>query len=109
MKSRLALALLLLLCSKPFLSLAQDTPDQFTLPSTKVASKYIDAVSDKSEKVSGEIDKQTEKYLSKLQKQEAKLQRKLAKIDSIAAHNIFANSAAKYEQLQNDVKSKAEK
>jgi hypothetical protein len=40
-----------------------------------------------------------------MQKQEAKLQKKLAKIDSLATHNIFSNSAEKYNQLKEKLKA----
>jgi hypothetical protein len=73
----------------------------------KVTSKYIESVGQRSEKMSSDIDKKTEKYLASLQKREQKLQRKLAKIDSVAAHNIFLNANSQYEKLQADIRNKS--
>jgi predicted metal-dependent hydrolase len=106
--TRLLLALLLL-CNSTLISLAQSEPEQQVIPNPKITEKYIAVVTKKSDKISADIDKQTEKYLNRLQKQEEKLQKKLAKIDSLAAHNVFADAGAKYQELQNGIKSKSEK
>ena len=108
MTLRALVALLLCTCIIPAIAQAQDTAA--VIPSTeKITSKYINAVAEKSAKLSGAIDKQTNKYLDKLQRQEVKLQNKLAKIDSLAAHNLFAESAKKYEALKQRASSKAGK
>jgi hypothetical protein len=75
----------------------------------KISCQYITSVSDKSAQTSQDIDRQTQAYLDKLQKQEAKMQKHLAKVDSLAAHNIFASSETKYQQIQNDIKNKSDK
>jgi hypothetical protein len=108
MQRKLLVILLVCAYSIPFASSAQD---KSAIPAVdgSVTSKYIDAVSAKSEKLTGQIDKQTAKYLDKLEKQEAKLRKKLSKIDSVAANNIFANSAKKYEALKQKANAKAGK
>jgi len=76
--------------------------------SNKLQAKYLNAISAKSAKATEQIDKQTEKYLAKLEKQERRLQKKLAKIDSLAAKNVFANTEQKYRDLENRIKNKSE-
>jgi hypothetical protein len=67
---------------------------------SKIPSKYFDAVSKKANTLQQNLDKKSQKVLDRMQKQEVKLQKKLAKIDSLASHNIFSNSAEKYNQLK---------
>ena len=110
MDIRLLVILFALACNN--IALAQDPPSLNSTDAAKldkVSRQYINTVSDKSQQVSKDIDKQTAKYLDKLQQQELKLQKKLGKVDSLAAHNIFASSTAKYQQLQNDLKNKSER
>ena len=110
MDFRLLIILLPLACSN--LVPAQEPPSpgaRQAARADKLSRQYIASVGAKSDQAINDIDRQTQKYLDKLQRQEAKLQKKLAKIDSLAAHNIFANSADKYQQLQNDIKNKSEK
>jgi len=76
--------------------------------SGKLQDKYLGTISKKSEKAIEGLDKQTEKYLDKLERQERKIQKKLAKIDSVAAKNIFTDADKKYQQLRNQLKTKAE-
>jgi hypothetical protein len=71
---------------------------------SKIPSKYFDAVSKKANTLQQNLDKKSQKVLDRMQKQEAKLQKKLAKIDSLATHNIFSNSADKYNQLKEKLK-----
>lgn len=110
MDFKLLIILLPLACSNPVPAqemFSLSTPNAAQVD--KLSRQYIGAVGDKSEKVSSDIDKQTTKYLDKLRKQEDKLNKRVAKIDSLAAHNIFANAASKYQQLQNDIKGKSDK
>jgi hypothetical protein len=86
---------------------AQDQPVPLLAGANKTTQKYISAVDSKADYLSGQLDKQTEKYLDKLEKQELKLKAKLSKVDSLAAHNIFASSAAQYQAIHNKIKSKA--
>ncbi len=88
---------------------AQSALTADTLLPAKTSSQYINAVSEKADKISNKMDEQTDRYLARLQKQEAKLQKKLSKIDSLAAHNIFSNAQSQYEQLRQDVKNKSAK
>ena len=110
MDIRLLIILSIVACSDCLF--AQESPltgAQNAVRLDKLTSRYIAAVGNKSDAVGQDIDKQTAKYLDKQQKQEAQLQKKLAKVDSLAAHNIFANSAAKYQQLQTDLKNKSDR
>jgi len=100
------LPVLLLLC---LTAVAQDLPNPALAGNEKVTEKYINAVDHKADYLSGELDKQTEKYLNKLEKQEARLKKRLAKVDSLAAHNIFVNTAAQYQSIQNKIKSKTDR
>ncbi len=88
-------------------SFAQDIPDSTSKSVQQITQKYISTVDNKAEKISADIDKQTEKYLDKLEKQELKIKKKLSKIDSLAANNIFANTASEYEAIRNKVKNKS--
>src|SRR5882757_6017425 len=98
----LALALLLL-CAARMPLCAQDTP---AVPGAQgVAARYLDAVAGKSGSVSGDIDKQTSKYLAKLQRREAGIYKKLAKKDSTAATKALAGSKKQYEALQQKLSS----
>ena|SRR5436190_11168548 len=67
---------------------------------SKIPSKYFDAVSKKANKLQQKLDEKSQKVLDRMLKQEVRLQKKLAKIDSLATHNIFSNSAEKYNQLK---------
>jgi hypothetical protein len=61
---------------------------------------YFDQVSSKAISLEQELDRKSEKVLEQLARQEQKINRKLAKVDSLAAKNLFANSAEKYKELQ---------
>jgi len=61
---------------------AKSTIAADTIPN-KITLQYINAVSDKADKLGNKMDEQTEQYLLRLQKQEAKLEKKLCKIDSL--------------------------
>ncbi len=111
---RIRLLILLPLITGSFVNIvfSQDSPTLIAGQPEKVekiTNLYISAVGEKSEHVSKQINKSTFFYIEKLQRQEAKLQKRVAKIDSLAAHNIFANSANKYQQLKADVKSRTDK
>lgn len=103
---RLLVMLLLCACGTPLI--AQQAPGAGSIDNA-LTSKYIDAVAGKSEKLSAQLDKQTKRYLNKLQKQEAKLQKKLYKIDSLAANNLFTESAKKYESFKQKANAKVGK
>lgn len=73
------------------------------LPAT-TASRYLDGIKGRAAALEGEADKKTEKALRQFQKQEAKLRSKLAKINSIAAKNVFAVADNKYKELAQKLK-----
>ncbi len=104
MKIRKLIFLLLLHCALAQFAYAQKAADSLT---SKITDNYISTVSKKSEAVTAKLDKQTEKYLDKLEKQEARLKNKLSKIDSLAAKNIFSQSAQQYQDLKNKLQNKS--
>lgn len=108
MRYRLSIALTLLLSASSLRPIwAQQLPD--SLPSmAKLEDKYIHSIEDKSTAIAGKLDAQTEKYLDVLEKQEAKMRRKLAKIDSVAANNIFSDASKQYDGLRQKLKNKAD-
>ena len=85
----------------------QETPDSASV--TKISENYFNAINKKAESLSEDLDKKGKRALARMQKEEAKLQRKIAKIDSLAANNIFSNSAEKYNELQQKLNSKSGK
>jgi Skp family chaperone for outer membrane proteins len=72
---------------------------------SKIPNQYFESVSKKANTLQQNLDKKSQKVLTRMQKEEAKLQKKLAKIDSIAANNIFSNTAEKYNQLKEKLKN----
>ncbi len=106
MRIRQLVFVILLCIACPHYCLAQ-APDSTSVTAVKLTQNYIHSVSEKSDKISKDLDEQTEKYLAKLEKQEAVLKNKLSKIDSLAANNIFANSAQQYQKIQDKIKSKS--
>jgi hypothetical protein len=95
----------------PLHLLSQKFQDSLINPfalSQKLSDKYISTVSARSEKLSGDINEQSEKYLEKLQKQEAKIQGKLSKIDSVASKRIFTEGQQIYQQVQNEIQNKSQ-
>jgi len=75
----------------------------------KVPAKYFSQVSGKSRQMQQQVDKRTAKALQRLQKQEKGMQSKLAKIDSIAAKNIFSHSIDSLGNLRSKLQQKAGK
>ena len=108
MKCRLMFLMVLMHMGAGGYCIAQSSPDSLMTMSSKLQAKYLNAVSEKSAKASEQIDKQTEKYLAKLEKQEMRLKKKLAKIDSLAAKNVFAGAELQYKDLENKIKSKSD-
>ena len=84
---------------------AQDSTAQSNI--SQIPSKYFETVSKKANDLEKALDKKSQNVLGQLQKTEMRLRRKLAKIDSLAASNIFSNSAEKYNELQQKLKNKA--
>jgi hypothetical protein len=64
------------------------------------ASKFLGSITNKFNKLQGNITKQTEGYLDRLEKQEKKLYRKLQKKDSTAAKKLFEGNAKKYAAMR---------
>ena len=87
--------------------LGQETVDSTNASIVKLTDKYISTLDAKSTRVTEQLDKQTEKYLATLEKQEAKMKKKLAKIDSLAANNIFADAGQQYQAIQNKLQNKS--
>lgn len=76
-----------------------------TITATKVSPQYLEEIKRKATILQKDFDKKTQRVLIRMQKQEVNLQKKLAKIDSIAANNIFSNTAEKYNQIQEKLKN----
>jgi hypothetical protein len=70
-----------------------------------IPSRSLDFIDKKYSKLSGDVQKQSEKLLKRMQDKEAKLQKKLEGIDSLKAKELFETSKAKYEVLQNKIVS----
>ena len=93
------------ICLLSLYSFSQESIDSIQ----KISVKYFDAVNKKTQSLNENIDKKTQKALERFKKQEEKLQRKLAKIDSLAANNIFSSSTEKYKELEQKLKDKTGK
>jgi hypothetical protein len=105
-RSRLAIFCLhILLCTLPLCLKAQDTT-AFADKWVNLPSNFIDKVNRKASLAEKQLTNKTEKYLAKLQKQEARLKKKLAKIDSLAANNIFNDAIGQYDKFQQNLTSK---
>ncbi|TWI86227.1 hypothetical protein [Chitinophaga japonensis] len=59
---------------------------------SQLPDKYFSQVSSKSRRFEKQVSRRSEKALNKLARQERKMQARLAKIDSVAAKNIFTRS-----------------
>src|SRR5690242_12066713 len=70
-----------------------------------VSQKYLTNVSNTASKLSAKLDRKSEKTLRRLKRQEARIQRKLARKDTAKAQSIFGDSEARYDQLDQQLKS----
>ncbi|MEO7046736.1 MAG: hypothetical protein ABI091_15635 [Ferruginibacter sp.] len=93
-----------LFMSLPHMGLTQHSIDSLEL-SSRLSSKYINSVGDRSESIQQKMDQSTQKYLDGLKKQEQALQTKLNAVDPAAAERIFQGSEQAYDKLQNDLKN----
>lgn len=75
----------------------------------QVPEKYIAQVGQKTRHFEQQLDKRTAKVLDRMLKQEKKLQSKLAKVDSLAAKNIFTRSIDSLGNLKSKLKGKTDK
>jgi hypothetical protein len=100
---RIAYCLLIPICLLVLVIHGQAQNDSTTINSNikagKITQKYIAAVSDKTQKIEDNVDKQTARYLVKLERAESKIQRKLAAFDAVAAKLAFGNSQQQYASL----------
>jgi hypothetical protein len=104
--TRNPLLTLILLFALSIPGLAQDS---IVARVQQVPEKYLSQVSQKSRQFEKQLDKRTSKALDRMLKQEQKLQRKLAKMDSLAAKNIFSRSIDSLGNLKAKLKSKTAK
>src|SRR5690242_16681638 len=74
---------------------------------TQLPDRYFDQVNKKAGQLQSRLTRQSEKALRKVSRQEEKMRRKLAKVDSLAAHNIFTRETAKLRDWQNTLEGKA--
>ena len=70
-----------------------------------ISNKALHAVNDKYSKLTVAVNKQTTKLLDRMQRREDRLHKKLQGIDSSKVEQVFANSQAKYQQLQAQLQS----
>lgn len=70
-----------------------------------IPDKSLDYIDKKYSKLNNDVQKQSEKLLKRMQQQEAKLQKKLQGIDSSKAKELFEESKAKYDALQQKIQS----
>ena len=75
----------------------------------QLPDKYFSQVSGKSRHFEKQVNKRSQKALDRLARQEKKMQARLAKIDSVAAKNIFSRSVDSMGNLQARLKQKAGK
>jgi len=75
----------------------------------QLPDKYFSQVSGKSRHFEKQVNKRSQKALDRLARQEKKMQARLAKIDSVAAKNIFSRSIDSMGNLQSRLKQKAGK
>jgi len=101
---RLSLLFLCLLCA--LCSVAQDS----TLRKIQeVPTRYYTQVQQKSKKFERQVEKRTQKALSRFAREEKRMQSKLAKMDSLAAKNIFTRSIDSLGNLKAKLKQKTGK
>lgn len=75
----------------------------------QVPGKYFLQVTCKSHHFEKQVNKRSQKALDRLFRQEKKMQARLARIDSVAAKNIFTLSIDSMDNLQTRLKQKAGK
>ncbi len=74
-----------------------------------ISTKSLKHIDDKYSKLTNTIQKQNEKVLKHMQQKEAKLQKKLQGIDSTKAKALFAQTEAKYQELQSKLRAPFDK
>lgn len=72
----------------------------------QVPEKFISTAKNKADKMNKQVTARTDKALKRLMKEEQAMQKKLAKIDSVAARNIFTRSIDSLGNLQARLKGK---
>lgn len=87
-------------------ALAQQ-PDTMLSRLQKLPSNYIVSADDKMTRINHQITIYTNKVLQRQQQMEEGINAKLMKVDSVASHNLFAYSLAKYQNLLNKIRTKA--
>ena len=92
----------------PILLLANNllpAQDSAVIAITQLPGKYLEQVNAKAKSLEQKLDNKSAKAVAQLQRQEEKIKHKLAKIDSLAADNIFSNATEKYKQLDEKLKA----
>lgn len=83
------------------------TPTDSTVQQTIVLPKhYLFHVTNKSRHIEAQVNKRADKALERFARQERRMQAKLAKVDSVAAENIFTHSRDKLSSLKTSLKDK---
>jgi hypothetical protein len=73
--------------------------------SASTLSKYLDATSDKANKLKKKLSENSLRTLRQMQKEEEKLRRKLFKKDSLTSNRLFASSERKYAEWREKIAS----
>ncbi|WP_160717988.1 hypothetical protein [Chitinophaga solisilvae] len=84
----------------------QEKKDSITHQVQQVPEKFISQAKAKSDKLNKQVTNRTDKALKRFLKEEKAMQRKLARIDSVAAKNIFTRSIDSLGNLQSKLRSK---
>jgi hypothetical protein len=88
---------------------SKNEPDSSRKNLQQLPDKYFSQISGKSNHFEQKVNKRSQKALERLARQEKKMQARLAKIDSLAAKNIFSRSIDSMGNLQARLKQKAGK
>lgn len=109
--------ILIAMLSSWFTAFAQETPtpvpgkqpDSAIQHLDQLPDKYFSQLKHKSRLLEKRVNERTEKALSRLAREEKRMQAKLAKIDSVAAKNIFTRSIDSMSSLKARLQQKAGK
>ncbi|MGN7819535.1 hypothetical protein HGH92_05030 [Chitinophaga varians] len=102
-------AIFLFCCFSLQPTLAQDIlakKDSVAAKVQQVPEKFISTAKSKADKLNKQVTARTDKALKRFLKEEQAMQKKLAKIDSVAAKNIFTRSIDSLGNLQARLKGK---
>jgi len=93
------------LCAAAFLCLAlckadAQTVDSIAAKTINFPSRLLNRIRQKTADLNSSLTSQTESYLSNMARREERMRQKLAKADSAGAASLFGNSAKRYAELE---------